>query len=111
MTPGRVRDLLSVVEKVPSPVEAAVSLMSVPAEAKVVVAEGSYYGSSIRMTPAADCTGNLDLGCGSAIESGTPDRDCVNVTSISTWSAIWTWIVIWSGRRTCRETSGSSQCS
>lgn len=33
------------VEKVPSPVEAAVSLMSVPAEAKVVVAEGSYYGS------------------------------------------------------------------
>ena len=43
------------------------------------------------MTPAADCTGNLDLGCGSAIESGTPDRDCVNVTSISTWSAIWTF--------------------
>jgi len=113
MRPGRVRELFSVVVEtvLPPLVEAVVSRMTVLAWAKVVVAEGSYYGSSIRMNPADDCTGNLDLGCGSAIESGTPDRGCVSVSSISTWSAIWTWIAIWSGRRTCRGTSGSSRCS
>ena len=80
-----------VAETALTPVGAAVSRMTNPAQAKVVVAEGSYYGSSTHTNSAGDCTGSLDLGCGSAIESGTLGRDCVNVSWTSSWSAIWTF--------------------
>ena len=45
------------------------------AQAKAMLAsEGSDYGSSICTSPAYHRNGDLDLGCGSATESGTHGR-------------------------------------